>query len=301
MAHAHHHSHDHAAGIDPEQVGKVLIWGILLNLAYVVFEAVAGFREGSLGLLSDAGHNLSDVFSLGLSLVAVRLARIPANKNFTYGYKKAGILIALANAMLLLVAVGAIVAEAIRSFKHLNEIDGATVSAVADVGIVINALTAFLLMRHSRGDVNIKGAFLHMAADALVSVGVVVAGLVIHFTGWVLIDPILSLVIAVVILVSTFELCKDSLRLILDAVPENIDQEAVVAAFEKEPNVESWHHLHIWALGTSESALTVHLVLKNFSLMEETKASLREALLQQGITHPTFEIEYPGANCPDCQ
>ena len=202
-----------------------MIWGILLNLAYVVFEAVAGFREGSLGLLSDAGHNLSDVFSLGLSLVAVRLARIPANKNFTYGYKKAGILIALANAMLLLVAVGAIVAEAIRSFKHLNEIDGATVSVVAGVGIVINALTAFLLMRHSRGDVNIKGAFLHMAADALVSVGVGVAGLVIHFTGWVLIDPILSLVIAVVILVSTFELCKDSLRLILDAVPENIDQE----------------------------------------------------------------------------
>ena len=298
MAH-HHHHHDHAAGLQTAEQKRVLILGILLNTIYVIIEAVAGFREGSLGLLSDAGHNLSDVLSLFLSLLAVRLALIPAGKRFTYGYKKAGILIALVNAMLLLGAVGAIVAEAIRNLGNPAQINGATVSIVAGVGIVVNALTAILLMRHSRSDVNMKGAFLHMAADALVSVGVVIAGLVIHFTGWTLIDPIISLVVAVVILVSTFDLLKDSLQMALDAVPENIDREAVIAALKADDNVSEWHHLHIWALGTTDTALTVHLVLKDTLKAEETKASLRSRLKEMGIGHPTIETEGPDSHCCD--
>ena len=296
---AHHHSHNHSHGVNAGQVGKVLAWGILLNFLYVVFEAIAGFHEGSLGLLSDAGHNLSDVFSLALSWIAIGLAHIPSNRNFTYGYKKAGILIALVNALLLLVAVGAIVAEAVRNLKHPSAIDGSAVSIVAGIGIIVNALTAFLLMRHSKGDVNIKGAFLHMAADALVSVGVVVAGLIIHFTGWTLIDPIMSLVVAAIILISTFELCKDSLMLLLDAVPESVDRDAVVASIEGNGNVASWHHLHIWALGTTETAMTIHLVLKDLNQMEQTKTEIRSSLKEMGITHPTIEIESSDADCHD--
>ncbi len=296
MSH-HHHHHNHAAGIPTQEVGKVLLWGIALNFGYVVFEAVAGFREGSLGLLSDAGHNLSDVLSLALSWAAIRLALIPANKRFTYGYKKAGILIALVNAMLLLVAVGGIVAEAGRSLGHPAEVNGATVSFVAGIGIIVNALTAILLMRHSRGDVNVKGAFLHMAADALVSVGVVASGLIIHFTGLGWIDPAVSLVIAAVILVSTFGLMRDSLRLAMDAVPESVDRDAVAAILSSDGNVAGWHHLHIWALGTSENALTVHLELRDMTKMEQTKETLRKALKEAGITHPTFETEPEGCGC----
>ena len=296
MSH-HHHHHDHAAGIPAEALGKVLLWGIILNLGYVIFEAAAGFRESSLGLLSDAGHNLSDVLSLALSWIAIRLAAIPASRRFTYGYRKAGILIALVNAMLLLVAVGGIAAEAIRSLSNPAEVNGAAVSLVAGIGIVVNALTAFLLMRHSRSDVNIKGAFLHMAADALVSVGVVVSGVIIHFTGLGWIDPAVSLVIAAVILASTIALLVESLRLALDAVPESVDREKVESILSSDANVAGWHHLHIWALSTSENALTVHLVLKDISGMEGTKATLRAALKDAGITHPTFETESEGTSC----
>ena len=297
MAHHHHHHH---AQVAEEQTGKqkkVLVLGILLNTLYVVVEAVAGFREGSLGLLSDAGHNLSDVLSLFLSLLAVRLALIPAGKRFTYGYKKAGILIALVNSMLLLGAVGAIVAEAIRNIGHPSEINGVSVSIIAGVGIIVNALTAFLLMGHSRADVNMKGAFLHMAADALVSVGVVIAGVIIHFTGWTLIDPIISLVVAAVILVSTFGLLTESLGMAMDAVPESVDCEAVAAALEADENISGWHHLHIWALGTTDTALTVHLELKDMQKAEETTHALKARLKELGIGHPTIETESPGSNC----
>lgn len=294
---SHEHSHQHSHTINAESLNKAFIIGIVLNLAFVVIEFAAGFWFDSLALLSDAGHNLSDVVSLVLALLAFRLAKVKANERYTYGYKKSTILVSLLNAVILLVAVGAIVIESIHKLSNPAVVPGGAIAWVAGVGVLINAFTAFLFMKDKEKDLNVKGAYLHMAADALVSVGVLVAGIVISRTGWYIIDPIIGLIVAVVILISTWNLLHDSLRLTLDGVPTSIDSQKVVEAIRALPGVDDVHHIHIWAISTTENALTAHIVLKQPEGMQEVKHLIRHRLEDLGIGHATLEFEVPGEHC----
>ena len=294
---SHEHSHQHSHTINAESLNKAFIIGIVLNLAFVVIEFAAGFWFDSLALLSDAGHNLSDVVSLVLALLAFRLAKVKANERYTYGYKKSTILVSLLNAVILLVAVGAIVIESIHKLSNPAVVPGGAIAWVAGVGVLINAFTAFLFMKDKEKDLNVKGAYLHMAADALVSVGVLVAGIVISRTGWYIIDPIIGLIVAVVILISTWNLLHDSLRLTLDGVPTSIDSQKVVKAIRALPCVDDVHHIHIWAISTTENALTAHIVLKQPEGMQEVKHLIRHRLEDFGIGHATLEFEVPGEHC----
>lgn len=294
---SHEHSHQHSHTINAESLNKAFIIGIVLNLAFVVIEFAAGFWFDSLALLSDAGHNLSDVVSLVLALLAFRLAKVKANERYTYGYKKSTILVSLLNAVILLVAVGAIVIESIHKLSNPAVVPGGAIAWVAGVGVLINAFTAFLFMKDKEKDLNVKGAYLHMAADALVSVGVLVAGIVISRTGWYIIDPIIGLIVAVVILISMWNLLHDSLRLTLDGVPTSIDSQKVVEAIRALPGVDDVHHIHIWAISTTENALTAHIVLKQPESMQEVKHLIRHRLEDFGIGHATLEFEVPGEHC----
>ena len=294
---SHEHSHQHSHAINAESLNKAFIIGIVLNLAFVVIEFAAGFWFDSLALLSDAGHNLSDVVSLVLALLAFRLAKVKANERYTYGYKKSTILVSLLNAVILLVAVGAIVIESIHKLSNPAVVPGGAIAWVAGVGVLINAFTAFLFMKDKEKDLNVKGAYLHMAADALVSVGVLVAGIVISRTDWYIIDPIIGLIVAVVILISTWNLLHDSLRLTLDGVPTSIDSQKVVEAIRALPGVDDVHHIHIWAISTTENALTAHIVLKQPEGMQEVKHLIRHWLEDFGIGHATLEFEVPGEHC----
>lgn len=296
--HEHHHHHHHEMAVDNKKMRTILWTAILLNLLFVAVEAGVGFWQNSLSLLSDAGHNLSDVFSLVLVVVGLHLVQVHSNKHYTYGYKKSTILISLANALLLLVAVGVIVAESIHKLREPAAIDGAVISWTAGAGILINGLTTVLLMRGQKDDINIRGAFLHMAADTLVSIGVVISGIVIKHTGWFIIDPIISIAIAVVILVSTWELLRDSMRLALDGVPEGIEVDEIAALMNETNHVTDVHHLHVWAMSTTENALTAHVVINDEHEASEVRKALKEALRSKGITHATIEIE-SGNDCCD--
>lgn len=296
MSHEHHHHHHHHVAADNGQMRKILWTAIILNLLFVGVEAGMGLWQNSLSLLSDAGHNLSDVFSLVLVVVGLHLVQLHSNEHYTYGYKKSTILISLANALLLLLAVGVILAESVHKLREPAAIDGAVISWTAGVGILINGLTTLLLMRGQKGDINIRGAFLHMAADTLVSIGVVISGLVISHTGWFIIDPIISIVIAIVILVSTWELLRDSMRLALDGVPEGIETEEVTQAMQDTAHVTDVHHLHIWAMSTTENALTAHVVIDDEHEATSVRKALKDTLREHGITHATIEIE-SGEGC----
>lgn len=282
-----------------QSLNTIFVVCIAVNLLFVVIEAGIGFFANSLSLLSDAGHNLSDVFSLLLVLIAFRLAKIHPNANYTFGYKKSTVLISLLNAIILLVAVVLIVVESIYKFQNPTSVDGSTISWTAGIGIIINGLTAVMLMRSQKTDLNVRGAYLHMVADTLVSVGVVVSGLVISMTGWYVVDPIVSLVIAVVILVSTWRLLSDSLRLSLDGMPEGISLEQATDLLRNHENVVDVHHVHIWAISTTDNALTAHVVVDSIEAMEATKKDLKQALRQMGIGHSTLEFETTSAHCAD--
>lgn len=294
MSNEHQHSHP---SVNTESLNKAFILGIVLNLGFVIVEFIAGFRTDSLALLSDAGHNLSDVISLALALLAFRLAKIKANDRYTYGYKKSTILVSLLNAVILLVAVGAIMIESIHKLRHPEVVSGNTIAWVAGIGVIINAFTAFLFIKDKEKDLNVKGAYLHMAADALVSIGVLVAGIIISRTGWYIIDPIIGLVVAVIILISTWGLLQDSLRLTLDGVPVNIDTQKVEETIRSVKGILSIHHIHIWAISTTENALTAHIVLEQPSQMEEAKHLIRQQLATCGISHVTLEFETPNEHC----
>lgn len=295
--HEHHHHHHHHVVADNGQMRKVLWVAIVLNLLFVGVEAGVGLWQNSLSLLSDAGHNLSDVFSLVLVVVGLHLVKIHSNEHYTYGYKKSTILISLANALLLLVAVGVIVAESVHKLREPAPIDGSVISWTAGVGILINGLTTLLLMRGQKGDLNIRGAFLHMAADTLVSIGVVISGIIIKHTGWFIIDPIISILIAVVILISTWELLRDSMRLALDGVPEGIEVDEVAQMMCDMEHVTGVHHMHIWAMSTTENALTAHVVVDDEHEAFAVRKALKEALRSHGITHATIEIENSKGCC----
>lgn len=285
-AHNHHHHHHHI-----ETISRVLIWSIVINLLYVAIEAGIGIYGDSLGLVSDAGHNLGDVFSLILTLIGLKLAHAAANHRFTYGYQKSTILIALLNAVILLIAVGIIIIESIRRIQHPDPIDGAMVSWTAAVGIIVNGLTAWMLMKDQKHDLNIRGAFLHMAADTLVSLGVVIAGIIISLTGFVLIDPIISLVIAAVILLSTCRMLRESLSLSIDGVPEDIDVDRLKSEIENLPHVKSLHHIHVWALSTTLNAMTAHVVIDSRDNETTTLAAISTLAHDAGINHPTIQFE----------
>lgn len=263
-AHHHHdHGHSHAHGHDhgPTDHGRAFLIGIVLNTAFVVVEATYGFLSGSMALVADAGHNLSDVLALVLAWGASVAARRPARARYSYGYKSSTILAALANAALLLVAIGAILIETVRRLLYPAPVEGMTMIVVAGIGIAINTATALLFLRGRHDDLNIRGAFLHMAADALVSLGVVIAGAAILLTGQQWIDPATSLVIVAVIAWGTWGLASDSLRMALNSVPRGIDEDEVRAYLAGQSGVEAVHDLHIWPMSTTETALTAHLVM----------------------------------------
>ena len=291
----HHHHHVHAI----ERLSTIYIVAVALNLLFVVVEAVAGFVGHSLGLLSDAGHNLSDVFSLLLAMIALKLASSHATKRFTYGYRKASVLISLLNAIILLIAVGAIIVESVRKFMHPADVNGSLIIWTAAVGIVINGLTAWALSRQQQHDINTRGAFLHMLADTLVSVGVVVSGVLINLTGWTVIDPVIGLVIAVVILVSTWSLLAESLRMSTDAVPEGFDVEVIKQKIEGQEGVLNVHHIHIWPISTTETALTCHVVIPSSDRLEEVTDRVKHLLDTLGIHHSTLELETSSSHCRD--
>ena len=291
----HHHHHSHAI----ERLSTIYVVAVALNLTFVVVEAAAGFIGHSLGLLSDAGHNLSDVFSLLLAMIALKLASSHATKRFTYGHRKASVLISLLNAIILLVAVGAIVVESVSKFFHPSEVNGDIIIWTAAVGIVINGLTAWALSRQQQHDINTRGAFLHMLADTLVSVGVVVSGIVIKYTGWTVVDPIIGLAVASVILVSTWNLLAESLRMSTDAVPEGFDTDDIRNRLEALPDVLNVHHMHIWSISTTETALTCHIVIPDASMLEKVTDSAKQLLDTVGIHHSTLELETRSSHCHD--
>jgi len=294
--HAHSHDHDHA----PASFGRAFAIGIGLNLAFVVIEAIFGFAANSMALLSDAGHNLSDVLSLVIAWAGGTLAQRGSSPRFTYGLKKASILAALVNALFLLVAVGGIGAEAIRRLFHPSATDGGVVSIVAAIGIAVNGVTALLFIR-GQDDINIRGAFLHMAADALVSLAVALAGLVILWTGQQWVDPAMSLAVAIVILWGSFGLLKESMWMSLAGVPAGIDADEVEAALADLDGVEAVHDLHIWPLSTTETALTAHIVTASADYPDALLASAREVLHRYRIEHCTIQVErHHPADHRDC-
>ncbi|MCW3845905.1 cation diffusion facilitator family transporter [Sphingomonas sp. LB-2] len=288
--------HDHHA---PADFGRAFAIGTALNLAFVAVEGAAGFLTDSVALLADAGHNLSDVLGLLVAWGGAELAKRPASKRFTYGLRGSSILAALANALLLLVAVGAITLEAVQRLGAPPPIQGGAVMAVAGVGIVINTATALLFARGHKHDLNIRGAYLHMAADAAVSAGVVIGGGLILLTGNAWIDPAISLVIVAVILWSTWGLLTESLGLALGMVPPRIDADRVRAALESLPGVTRIHDLHIWPMSTTEAALTAHLVIPEGHPGDAFLIDLQHRLAHDfGIDHTTVQIELGnGAEC----
>ena len=291
----HHHGHS----IEIKSLNAAFVAGIILNLLFVAVECLFGLITGSVGLLSDAGHNLSDVASLILAMMAFRLARAKATRNYTYGYKKGTVLVSLTNAILLVIAVIFIIKESI--YKIIHPVDsaalGQTIIWVAAAGIVVNGITAWLFLKDKEKDLNIKGAFLHMAADTLVSASVVVSGIIIKITGWSVIDPLIGLLIAIAIVVSTWNLLSKSIRLAIDGVPGNVDIDKVKAAILSVSGAVECHHLHIWAISTTENALTAHVVVDDIEAMEPIKEEIKARLADIGISHATIEIESRESHC----
>ena len=296
MAHNHnhgHHGHNHVSS----NYNRAFAIGIALNVSFVIVEAVYGVLAHSIALLADAGHNLSDVLSLILAWGASLLSRRPPNRRYTYGLRRSSILIALLNAILLLLAMGGITWETLQRFSNPEPIAGGTVIGVAAVGIFINTITALMFMSGRKLDLNIRGAFLHMTADALVSLGVVLAGIAIVATGWLWFDPVVSLIIVAVVVVSTWQLLKDSVNLALDAVPEGIEPLAVQTYLAQRSGVTSVHDLHIWAMSTTETALTAHLVMPSGHPGDDFLAqTCRELHDHFGIEHATLQIEVGDSN-----
>ncbi len=298
--HDHGHGHSHAG----DNFGRAFIIGIGLNLAFVVVETIYGFSANSMALLADAGHNLSDVLGLVVAYVGALLVKRRPSPRFSYGLKKSSILAALINALLLLIAVGGIGAEAIRRLIEPEPSNGSVVMAVAAVGIAINGVTAWLFARGRHGDINIRGAYMHMAADAAVSAAVVVAGLLILLTGERWIDPIISLIVAAVILWGTWGLLLESTSMTLAGTPKNIESGQVARALEKLPGVVGTHHLHIWSLSTTETAMTVHLQVADDVdrdlILRQANAYVHQLF---GIDHSTIQVEREverGDDCDDC-
>ncbi|HVZ97228.1 MAG TPA: cation diffusion facilitator family transporter [Chitinophagaceae bacterium] len=301
--HSHHHHHHGTEG--NVNVNAAFIIGISLNFLFVIIEAVVGIINNSMSLLTDAGHNLGDVASLLLSLIAFRLAQKRSTQKFTYGYKKTTVLASLFNAVFLLITVGILGFESVRRLLHPEMVKGNIIAWVAAAGIVVNVVSALLFFSNRKNDLNIKSAYLHMMSDALVSLGVVCGGVLIFFTGWYWVDPLIGIIVMLIILISTWSLLTDSFRLSVDAVPPDINMNEIKSLIRKQPDVTDVHHVHIWALSTTENALTAHISL-NDSLDFEEKMKriqyIKHELMHHKIHHSTIEIETAFSEClqKDC-
>lgn len=292
-----HSHHDHSHSVVLTNVNSAFVIGILLNFIFVVVEVVVGLSIHSLSLLSDAGHNLADVGSLGISLLAFRMVKAKANNKYTYGYRKTSILAALLNAMILLLSIGAIAYAAIHRIFAPQALPGTTIAIVAAIGIAINFVSALLFMRNKEKDLNIKSAYLHLMSDAVVSAGIVVGGIVISYTGWYWMDPVLSIAIVLIIVAGTWSLLKESLRLSLDGVPKDIDLEQIKKAAMKLDGVEDIHHIHVWAMSTTENAMTAHMVITKPEKEEKIKSAFRHSMEHLNIQHLTIETERSEEDC----
>ncbi|HWB96074.1 MAG TPA: cation diffusion facilitator family transporter, partial [Bryobacteraceae bacterium] len=293
--------HSHA----PAHFGTAFAVGVTLNSAFVVLEVVYGLFAHSLALVADAGHNLSDVFGLLLAWAATVWARRAATLRHTYGWRRSSILAALGNALLLLISVGVIAWQAVRRLRNPVAVESNIMIWVSAAGIAVNAITAWMFMAGRKGDLNLRAAFQHMAADAVISAGVVVAGVVIAFTGWLWLDPAVSLALVAVVVAGTWGLLRDSVDLALDAVPGGVDLAAIRQYLGGLPAVVDVHHLHAWGLSTSEAALTAHVVLGAELADNTLLATINRALRERfGIAHATIQFEIAGAaDCPskECQ
>ena len=282
------------------KIKSAFLVGISLNFFFVVVEVVVGLYINSLSLLSDAGHNLADVVALALSLLAFLLMKVKSNNQYTYGYRKTSILVALFNTMFLLVSIGAIVFEAVHRFFNPSPTSGGTIAIVAAIGILINSVTAVMFFSSRHKDINLKSAYLHLMNDALISAGIVAGGIIIFYTKWFWIDSIFSIIVACVILFSAWKLLRASLRLSLDGVPGYINMDDIVSAARNISGVKGIHHIHIWAISTTENALTAHLVLKadtDSSEEQRIKNELRHELEHKNISHVTLETERGDEDC----
>jgi cobalt-zinc-cadmium efflux system protein len=286
-----HHGHAHA----PASFGKAFAVGVVLNAGFVVLEAIYGFFAHSLALVADAGHNLSDVFGLVLAWAATVWVRRPPTARHTYGWRRSSVLAAICNAGFLLISVGVIGWEAIRRLQNPAPVEARTMIWVSAAGIVVNTITALMFMAGRKGDLNVRAAFLHMASDAVISAGVVVAGVAIAFTGWLWLDPLVSLILVIVIVAGTWGLLRDSVNLALDAVPSGIDVPGIRGYLCDLPGVVDVHHLHVWGLSTNEAALTAHVVLEgnieDNALLDSINRELQERF---GIGHATIQFEAAG-------
>lgn len=289
LHHEHsHHGHSH----EPQNYNRAFAFGIALNVAYIAVQVVVGLAIQSMALLADAGHNASDVLSLGMAWAGACLNQSTPTLRRTYGLRRTSILVSLTNAIILLIAVGAIAWEAIRRFAHPQTVPGGTLMWVAGIGVAVNAVTALFFMKGSHGDLNIRSAFVHMAADAGISLGVMAAGLAIKLTGLQWLDPAVSLVIVAVIAVGTWGLLRDSVNLALDAVPKGINPETVQRYLTQLPGVTAVHDLHIWAMSTTQTAMTAHLVKPDGKIDDHLLHRACEELHDRfGIEHVTVQLE----------
>jgi cobalt-zinc-cadmium efflux system protein len=303
MSHNHIHNHNH--DVIPGDAGSAFIIGISLNVLFIIVEVITGIMNNSMSLLTDAGHNLSDVASLALSLIAFRLAKKKSTEKFTYGYKKTTVLAALFNAVFLLIAIGILGFESVHRLLNPETVSGNVIAWVAGAGIVINIITALMFFKKRHTDLNIKSAYLHMVSDALVSAGVVAGGILIVYTGWYWIDPVIGLIIMIVILIGTWSLLADSFRLSVDAVPPEIDMNEIKQIIVNQNDITDVHHIHIWALSTTENALTAHVSLNDalsFNEKMDVVQNLKHELMHHKIHHSTIEIETEISDCEqkDC-
>ncbi len=292
-----HSDHHHHHTVTTEGYGHVFIIGILLNSVFITAEIIYGLLANSLALLADAGHNASDVLGLFLAWGAIVLAKRKASERYTYGLQSSSILAALANAVLLLVACGGIAWEAIQRFSQPEITASSTVMAVAGIGIVVNGITAWLFMAGSNSDLNIRGAFLHMAADAAISLGVVLSGAAMQQTGWLWLDSAISLTIALIIIITTWGLLKDAIGLALHAVPKHINIAEVRHYLASHDGVNDVHDLHIWAMSTNETALSAHLLMSRSNAGDKFLHQLADELEERfHIGHSTIQIEHGSVN-----
>lgn len=295
MEQEHGHDHHHAHALDFEKGNrKAFVWGIVLNLLFVLAEVIAGLIYNSMALLTDAGHNLSDVAGLFLSLVAFWMARKKSTPTYTYGFKKTTVVAALTNAVILLIAIGILGYESITRLSHPEQVKGNVIAWVAGFGILINGLSALLFYRHREKELNVKGAYLHLLADTMVSLGVVVGGIVINYTSWYWLDPVIGLVIMAVIIISTWRLLRDSFKMSIDAVPSGIELEKIKEVILKTDHVQKVDHVHVWPISTMENALTAHVTVNdhlNFEEKLEVIRQIKHELLHHNIHHSTIELE----------
>lgn len=297
MAHTHGHTH-------LQTMNNRFLYGILLNVIFIIVEIICGVMANSVALIADAIHNIGDVFGLFIAWLGYWLAHKKAPQKFTYGFKNATIIAAFLNAILLFVAVGGISWEAIKRLGQTESIASGIIILVAAAGVAINGLTAYLFFHDRKKDINIKGAFLHMVLDAAVSVGVIIAGLLIFWTSWAWIDPVISLMIGAVILISSWQLFRESLDLMLMAVPTSINLYQLKKDIKNVPGVITYHDLHIWPLSTTEAALSVHLVVQPTCFIDSFSETITEKIkTQHGISHVTIQLETEGGGKPckvDC-